>query len=144
MPATTPVSGFSSDYLTIDYRPDLHLLTLRWLRDVTFSELQAGFQAAHAAARTAGATRWLIDVRRRLEMDAVPSTWVANQLLPVVAAELPGTLQVAYLLAPARHEAIQTVPNLKNAVLQAQAPSQPYRLQVFIDEGEAVRWACSL
>lgn len=141
---TTPAPGFNSDYLTIAFRPDLQLLALRWLRDVTFNELQAGFQAAREAARAVGATRWLIDVRRRLELDAVPSTWVANQLLPMVAAELPGTLQIAYLIAPARQEAINTVPDLKNAVLQAQATAQPYRLQVFIDEGVAVRWVCSL
>lgn len=141
---TTPGPSFNSDYLTVAYRPDLRLLTLRWLRDVTFSELQAGFQAAREAAQQVGATRWLIDVRRRLEMDVIPSIWVANELLPVVAAELPSTLQVAYLLAPARHDAIRTLPELKNAVQQAQAPAQPYRLQVFVDEGEAVRWVCSL
>ncbi|WP_303311479.1 hypothetical protein [Hymenobacter sp. BT730] len=140
---TASAPGFHSDYLTIAYRPDLQLLTLRWLRDVTMSELQTGFQAAREAARTAGAMRWLVDVRRRLELDAIPSTWVANQLLPTVAAELPDTLQVAYLLAPARNEAIRTDPELKEAVILAQGTAQPYRLQLFIDEGEAVRWVCA-
>ncbi|GAA4373579.1 hypothetical protein [Hymenobacter koreensis] len=141
--STAPAAS-GLDYLDLSYRPDLRVLTVRWLRSVSFPELQAGFRQALDMALACQAAYWLVDVRRRTEIDAIPSTWVAQHLLPEAAAGLaPATLYVAYLLSPVRAEQIVTNPALQAATAQAQAPTQPYRLETFIDEGPAVQWLLS-
>lgn len=136
-----PAPPASLDFLDLSYRPDLRTLTVRWLRPVSLAELQEGFRAAlalHARHRTG---RWLVDVRRRTELDAPSSLWVAQELLPQAAdLQRPGTLHVAYLLSPLRAEQLVQRPDLRHAVDTAQAPAQPYRLVTFTDEGPAVRW----
>ncbi|WP_345073642.1 hypothetical protein [Hymenobacter fastidiosus] len=138
---TIPPTPPAFDFLNLAYRPDLNMLTVRWLRAVTFEELRQGFQAVLSEGLHYGATRWLVDVRRRTEMDVVPSQWVAQQLLPEAAAKMaPTVLYVAYLLSPSRADQLQSDPPLRAAAQGAQSPSQPYRLQTFLDEGLAVRW----
>lgn len=130
-----------ADYLHLSYRPDLHLLTVRWLRAVTFAELQQGFRAAAAEGAAHRAALWLVDVRRRTELDAASSTWVALHLLPEVAAQLaPATLRVAYLLSPMRAQELRRDAGLRDATAASVAPERPYQLATFIDEGPAVRW----
>jgi hypothetical protein len=121
----------------LSYRPDLRVLTVRWLRDVSFEELQTGSALAH----THQACRWLVDVRRRTLLDAFQSEWVAQQLLPTVAAQLaPEPLCVAYLLAPGRVENIRLLPDLAQTVARAQDRSQTYGLRTFSEEGRAMQW----
>jgi hypothetical protein len=130
-----------SDFLDLVYRPDLRLLAVRWLRAVSYQELQTGFQAALALGTAHRATRWLVDVRRRTELDAASSTWVANYLLPEAAAALaPAPLRVAYLLSPLRAQELRRDAGLRAATAASQAAAQPYRLATFIDEGAAVQW----
>lgn len=129
------------DFLDLAYRPDLRVLTVRWLRAVSFAELQIGFRAALAANATHGASHWLVDVRRRTELEADSSAWVAHELLPVVAATLaPATLYVAYLLSPLRTDQLDRDAGLRAASESAQSAVQPYRLVTFIDEGAALQW----
>ncbi|RSK48295.1 hypothetical protein [Hymenobacter rigui] len=130
-----------SDFLDLSYRSDLRILTVRWLRAVSLEELQAGFEAARLQARAYQATHWLVDVRRRTELDAATSAWVAHTLLPAAATELaPAVLQVAYLLSPARADVLQQDAPMRAVTAAAQAPTQPYRLRTFLDEGPAVQW----
>lgn len=132
---------FISDYLTIDFRPDLHLLVLRWLRDVNLAELQAGFGEAERQALHYGAHQWCVDVRRRGALSASDSAWVADVFLPHMAGQLqPATFAIAYLLAPFRAKAIQEQAPLQATVARAQASSQPYHLRTFLDEAAAVEW----
>ncbi|UYZ61054.1 hypothetical protein [Hymenobacter latericus] len=134
-------ADFYAEYLDLQYRPDLRVLTVRWLRDVSFAELQAGFRAALHLGLAHRATHWLVDVRRRAELNASSSGWVAQHLLPEAAAGLrPAQLYVAYLLSPARVEAIQATAALAQTVAASQAATQPYTLQIFMDEGPAVQW----
>ncbi|GAB3733138.1 hypothetical protein GCM10027594_14890 [Hymenobacter agri] len=129
------------DFLTLAYRTDLATFTVRWLRAVSFAELQAGFGEALRLAQAHQAHRWLVDVRRRTELDAVSSTWVAKQLLVQAAAEAaPAHLSVAYLLSPSRAQELQHDSGLRDATTIAQADTQPYRLLTFLDEGPAVNW----
>ena len=131
----------TADFLALAYRPDLATLTVRWLRAVSFAELQAGFQEALRLAQAHRAHRWLVDVRRRTELDAASSTWVAQQLLPQAASEVaPAQLSVAYLLSPTRAQELHRDVGLREAVAAAQAPAQPYQLVTFLDEGPAVEW----
>ena len=130
-----------ADFLDLSYRTDLRILTIRWLRAVSFEELQAGFEAARLQSRVHRAGHWLVDVRRRTELTASSSGWVAHTLLPSIAAELaPATLYVAYLLSPARAEILRTDKEMQATTAAAQAPTQPYRLKTFLDEGPAVSW----
>ena len=130
-----------TEYLHLSYRPDLETLVVRWLRAVTLAELQTGFKAARTQAKDQQVARWLVDVRRRTELDAISSNWVANVLLPAVAVEAaPATLYVAYLLSPARAEVLNFDEDMRTTTAAAQASNQPYRLQIFLDEGEAVEW----
>ncbi|MCA8829103.1 hypothetical protein [Hymenobacter pini] len=130
-----------ADFLDLSYRPDLHILTVRWLRAVSHEELQAGFEAARRYGQERHAARWLVDVRRRTELDASSSAWVAETLLPAAAADVvPARLQVAYLLSPARVEILHTDKGMHSVVTTAQQPTQSYQLQTFLDEGPAVNW----
>jgi hypothetical protein len=69
-------------YIALDYRDDLHLLVVRWLRDVSLAELQAGFAAAEALARQHHASWWVVDVRRRATLVPADPAWVADVFLP--------------------------------------------------------------
>lgn len=140
-PMSAPVPAPTADYLDLSYRPDLRVLTVRWLRAVTFAELQLGFRAAAAEAEAHQAALWLVDVRRRTELDAASSGWVALELLPDAAARLaPATLRVAYLLSPMRAQELRRDAGLREASAASRAPERPYQLATFIDEGPAVRW----
>ncbi|AHJ96523.1 hypothetical protein [Hymenobacter swuensis] len=136
------IPGFSlPEFLDLSYHSDQQILTVRWLRAVSFNELQTGFAAAREQGYTQNAARWLVDVRRRTELDATSSSWVARELLPAVAADVvPATLHVAYLLSPARAEVLRQDAAMRATMAAAQAPTQPYHLQTFLDEVPAVRW----
>lgn len=135
------VPAFScADFLDLGYRPDIKVLTVRWLRAVSHEELRGGFEQARHLSLEQGATRWLIDVRRRTSLDAVSSAWVAQDFLPVVAHGLRSRLQVAYLLSPAREVVLRLDPGMRAATEAALAPTQPYSLRTFIDEGPAMQW----
>ncbi|TGE21964.1 hypothetical protein E5K00_17050 [Hymenobacter aquaticus] len=129
------------DFLDLSYRTDLGILTVRWLRAVTFEELRQGFTLALSVAQERRAAYWLVDARRRTELDATSSEWVAQKLLPEAAASLaPAALHVAYLLSPARAEQLRQDSDLRTVVVKAQDASQPYRLHTFLDEGPATQW----
>jgi hypothetical protein len=135
------ISEFDLAPLALSYRPDLGVLNLRWLRDVSFEELQTGFRAAAALSQTHHATRWLVDVRRRTLLDAFQSEWVAQQQLPEVAATLaPAALSVAYLLSPARFENLRLQPALDMEASRPPAQGHPYQLRTFVEEGQAMQW----
>lgn len=131
-----------SEYLHLTYRPDLHMLVLRWLRDASLQELQAGCQAALELAQQHQAAQWFVDVRRRLATRAEHSAWMADTFLPAAAAELqPEPLRVSYLISPARLEAIQRQPAVYNAaIVRTQSAAQPYRMRIFLNEAEATHW----
>lgn len=130
-----------SDYLMLDYRADLQLLVMRWLRDVSATELQDGFAAAQQLARQHAASYWLVDVRRRAALDPADSAWVADVFLPQVAGHLaPALFAIGYLLAPFRATAIQEQAPLRATVARAEAVTQPYQLRTFLDEAKAMEW----
>lgn len=133
-------SLFVTDYLHLSYRPDLAMLVVRWLRAASFGEVQQGFLAAREMSYRHEAARWLIDVRRRGDLNAGSSSWVATTLLPAVAAEtLTGPLCIAYLLSPERASMLQQDQGMRAATTVAQT-SSVYQLQLFMEEGEATGW----
>ena len=128
------------DYLHLSYRSDAATLVMRWLRTVSFAEVQEGFRAARELSYSHGAARWLIDVRCRTELDPPTSGWVITTLLPAVAAEsAPARLCVAYVLAPSQTHMLEQHSDMRATTATARThPS--YQLQLFQDEHEAVSW----
>ena len=133
----------TTEYLDLSYSADAGMLVVRWLRAVSFAEIQEGFRAAREMSYSHETARWLVDVRHRNDLDAAASGWVATTLLPAVAAEsAPARLRVAYLLLPSRVELLHSDCGLRAAM--AMAEEHPtYTLQVFVNEGEAFSWLTS-
>ena len=69
---------------TVVYRPDLHILFLRWLRPNTFAESQDSYAAALAERHAC--TRWLLDGRRTGPIEVAETNWLANDFFPDDAA----------------------------------------------------------
>ncbi|RSK41065.1 hypothetical protein [Hymenobacter perfusus] len=131
----------SASFLQISFRPDLHLLIMRWLRDVTQAELKQGYSEVLQAAQQHNATCWLVDSRRRVQSDEAMVQWLANDYLPTLSAQLGNQLiRLACLVAATWQPA--EAPATPLAVL-AQRPSQAaysYHVQLFGDEGTAMQW----
>ncbi|GAB2959317.1 hypothetical protein GCM10027048_28340 [Hymenobacter coalescens] len=53
---------------------------------------------------------------------------------------LPQSLRLASLVSPELWQLITTQAPLRTAAEEVLRPDQPYRVSVFMDEGEAVRW----
>ncbi|WP_169515034.1 hypothetical protein [Hymenobacter norwichensis] len=136
----TPPLITHTDYLTLNYRPDLQLLVLRWLRDASLSEMQIGHQEALHLARQHAATQWFIDVRRRLLVEHTHTSWVINEFLPQAATLLQAPLRVAYLMSPHRQRTIDSQPELQAIFARAHVPTLPYRMESFMNEAEAIEW----
>ncbi|RFP65167.1 hypothetical protein D0N36_09875 [Hymenobacter lapidiphilus] len=136
-------TALTTDYLHLSYCPKMATLVVRWLRAVSFAEVQEGLRAAREMSYSYGAARWLVDVRRRTELDAATSGWVATTLLPAVAAEsAPAMLHIAYLLSPTRADMLEHSPGMRAVTATAQA-HPAYQLQLFLDEAVAVAWLMS-
>lgn len=131
----------SASFLQISFRADLHLLIIRWLRDVTPPELQLGYSEALAAARQHGTPCWLVDSRRRAQSDEAMVQWLANTYLPTLSPALGHPLTRLACLVAATWQPV-TTPATPLAVLAQQPPqtAQSYHVQLFSDEGAAVQW----
>ena len=129
-----------SDYLHISFRPDLALLVVRWLRAVSFAEVQEGYGIAREMGYSCEAARWLVDMRRRTDQDAASSGWVGTTLLPAVAAEAaPAMFHVAYLLSSERADILKQNPAIRATTDTAQV-HPAYHLRLFLDENTALNW----
>ncbi|MCB2408354.1 hypothetical protein [Hymenobacter lucidus] len=128
-----------SPLLDLLYRPDLHILTARWLRDAPLEDLQAAHRALQAKAHTYNSFCWLMD-RRRLNPTAEIAQWVAHEWLPAVVREATAPLRLASLVSPELWQFISTQNGFRDATTTVLAAHQPYHVKVFMDEGEAVRW----
>lgn len=125
--------NFSTDSLTITYRPDLEQLTARWQHAVGPDELLASYEALHQAALFYGCRYWLIDARRRTSRSHNGPEWIATQFLPQLQHELGGRLCVAFLTLPHYLEGLP-------ASLAPPPPSAPVQFDRFLDEGAANAW----
>lgn len=126
--------------IQLSYRADLHQLTGRWLTDATLEEFRAEYEAVLAAARQHDAWRWLLDVRRRPLPPAGAVEWLNQEFMPQTSAAAPRQLCVAYLVSPQRMAAVAADEHLQTAVTALAAGLPQARVQMFSDEGEAMRW----
>jgi hypothetical protein len=127
--------------LQLHYRPDLALLTARWLGESGLEQLQNEYRDLEQQAVAHGACRLLLDIRRRDTPSAEAAQWFTNVWLPGVKTALaPAALRLAYLIPPRRAEQLRADAAAAPSLHQAAAAGQSHALALFHDEGEAVRW----
>ena len=135
MPADTPS-------LTITFRSDLNLLIVRWLRDVSTSELQQGYTEVLQAAIRHQASGWLVDSRRRSQSSTEMVDWLSQEYLPELSPALNNRpVYLACLVAATWQPG--TAPATPLAVLaqtSAMAIRKEYQVKLFSDEGAAASW----
>lgn len=126
-----------NDSLHLMHRPDLSILTARWLRTTTSPELRSGYQRLLDFAAGCSTRFWLVDSRRRLRLDTNDVHWLVRDFYPTLKQRLGGHVFLAFLMAPAQ---------LDDTTEDETLPPLPYThgdycsINQFTDEGEAVQW----
>jgi hypothetical protein len=129
-----------ADFLQLTHRPDLGIVTARWARPTQSGELRAGYQELLRYAASCNTCRhWLIDARRRVQVDARDVHWLTTDFYPTLRQHLGGHVYLAFLIAPyqaddVHDDSLPTLPHTHGDYCS---------LNQFTDEGEAVRWLCS-
>jgi len=136
-----PFPTTANEAYTTQYRPDLHVLILRWLRPQTLAEIQASYGQLLVQAREHACARWLLDGRRDGPLDVDITHWLSGCFFPEAVRTLaPHRLYMAALSSPARLQQLHTDATVAPAVARALAPEQPYHTAVFLTEAEALIW----
>jgi len=131
----------SSENCLITHRPDLATLVARWQDDAPVPALQADFQHLLTTSEAYGTTRWLLDVRRRAQLNPELGAWTTTDFYPRAAAVLaPPMLRIAVLCSPARLAVYGSSAEQMDQLAFGMNPARPYRLQLFGDEGAAMNW----
>ncbi|RPD49966.1 hypothetical protein DNI29_04005 [Hymenobacter sediminis] len=131
----------SDDACTITSRPDLGILVARWNADAPPAQLRADYQAVLATAKQNQLGRWLLDVRRRNNLDPEIGQWTTHEFYPEAATKLaPTPLRMAILCSPARLEVYKATPEQEQYLTFGLAPERPYQMHLFIEEGPAMQW----
>ncbi|WBO83709.1 hypothetical protein [Hymenobacter yonginensis] len=127
--------------LQLHYRPDLGMLTARWLGESELGQLQQEYGAVQQELVAHGTRRLLLDIRRRDTPNAAATQWFSQVWLPDLKARMaPATLRLAYLISPLRAEQLRADSAAALNLERAAAEGQSHALDLFYDEGEAVRW----
>lgn len=131
----------NSDSYTLDYRSDLDIVFLRWLRPDTLPEAQESYRAALTLALPHGCPNWLLDSRRAGPIDLVETAWLTSTFFPeAVACFAPRRLRLGVFSSAARREQAETDAVVAPVVAAAIASTQPYEVALFLLESEAVSW----
>ena len=130
----------NSTLLNCVYRPDLDILTVRWLTDEQAATTAGDYESLLLLPEARRTANWLFDVRRRPYTNAASAHWVVTDWLPRAAALCPAPLRLAYLVAPVRAAELEGDTPIGAEVRPATLPGHPYLLRAFTDEGAAVRW----
>ncbi|MCB2377667.1 hypothetical protein LGH70_08750 [Hymenobacter sp. BT635] len=134
-----PVPGSAT--CSITYRPDLKLLIGRWLHDAPVATLQADYAALLAAAQEHDTGRWLLDVRRRDQLDPALGQWTTSTFYPEAGARMaPQHLRIAVLCSPARLAVYAASARQQEYLNYGLAAERPYQLRLFGDEAQAMAW----
>ncbi|AII52383.1 hypothetical protein [Hymenobacter sp. APR13] len=127
--------------LQLHYRPDLAMLTARWLGESELAQLQQEYGAVQEQAVAHGTCRLLLDLRRRDTPSAAATQWFSQVWLPALKqAMAPAKLRLAYLISPFRAAQLRADAAAATNLERAASEAQSHALAMFYDEGEAVRW----
>ena len=126
--------------LEITPRPDLPAIVARWQREITASELQAGYFAILAAADALGCWRWLLDLRRRDELTSPElAAWLHADFFPQLPQRYPQPVRIAFLVSPRRAQQEQSASSVATIASTTQA-SHGYSTALFTEEAAAYQW----
>ena len=119
--------------LDLLHRPDLPALIARWQRDVSPTELQAGYEAIRAAADAAACATWLLDIRRRDDLtDPAINHWFSHVFTPSLRGRYPQPARLAFLVSPLRAQE-----PVKADVMPTETDCQ---VATFTEEAAAYQW----
>ncbi|UOQ55317.1 hypothetical protein [Hymenobacter cellulosivorans] len=135
------MSGSPPTACSILYRPDLHLLIVRWPGDAPVPQLQADFEAVLQEAEQHGVARWLLDVRRRDQLNPELGQWTNYTFYPLASTRLaPLPLRIAVLCSPTRLTIYDSDAQQREYLTYGLSAERPYQLRLFGDEGAAMQW----
>lgn len=130
-----------SSLLTLTPRPDLGILVARWADDGPTPLLQADYTELLATARQHGLSRWLLDVRRRDQLNPELGQWTTHVFFPMATAQLlPQPLRVAVHCSPGRMAVYETDAIQQQYLTYGLSDDREYELRLFIEEGPAMEW----
>jgi hypothetical protein len=128
------------NYVRLTYRPDLHVLFMRWTRAVTPVEHRAGYRAALDLARSVNVGHWLIDLRTRGLAAAEDLRWVLVDFRAELAAALPNqSRRLAYFVTPYHATILQERLRETEASLMIHVREQT-PIRIFTEEQFAQQW----
>lgn len=131
MQLTSPVS-----LVDISYRPDLHVLVVRWMGITTDDETRRVYRHLEQAD-THRCRYWLLDARRRPSSSAAVTRWMLDELAPLVSTQFGGLLYFSYLISPAHLTAAE---GFRQEAVAPYAAGLPYRLHYASQENDAIDW----
>ncbi|UOQ74264.1 hypothetical protein [Hymenobacter cellulosilyticus] len=126
-----------SPLVDLSYRPDLHIMVVRWLNTVEETEAKRIYQAIEVAAEHHQCRFWLVDARRRPSFNPSVTKWVFEELAPTVASRFGGALHLSYLVSP---EHLAGAQDFWHTHVAPSGSALPYRLHYATDEGTATEW----
>ena len=126
--------------LEITPRPDLPAVIARWQREISASELQAGYFAILEAADTCACWLWLLDLRRREELTSPELTaWMNTDFFPKLPQRYAQPVRIAFLISPLRALQEQSASSVATIANNTQV-GHGYRTALFTDEAAAFHW----
>ncbi|KUG05867.1 hypothetical protein [Solirubrum puertoriconensis] len=128
-------------FLDLAYRPDLHIVVGRWLRQINLEELKQGYLDMLELAAAHQCPYWLLDARRRVDTDKDATGWMLSYFAPQLPLRLGGQRSyLAYLVAPTH---LRDVASDANFPPVSYFQDKPYMSSRFTDEAQAVEWLLS-
>ncbi|MBJ6110543.1 hypothetical protein JAO73_16080 [Hymenobacter sp. BT523] len=126
--------------LEITPRPDLPAIVARWQREISASELQAGYFAILEAADAFACWRWLLDLRRRDELVSAELThWMNADFFPLLPGRYSAPVRLAFLVSPLRALQEQSASSVA-AISATTRPHHGYLTALFTEEAAAYQW----
>jgi hypothetical protein len=125
-----------SPLVDLSYRPDLHILVVRWLGPTTDEDTRQVYR--HLEEVDVNQCRfWLLDARRRPSSGPAVTRWMFDEFAPLVSAHFGGLLYFSYLISPAHLAAAE---DFQRQVAATPNPALPYRLHYASEESAATQW----
>lgn len=120
----------------LSYRPDLHILLVRWLGVTTDDEIRDVYRYLETA-NVQHCRYWLLDARRRPSSGPAVTQWMFDEFAPVVSAHFGGLLYFSYLISPAHLAAAES---FRGQQASPASLALPFRLHYASQESDAVQW----
>ena len=125
-----------NNYLSFNYREDLEIMILRWLKEVNSEQLRHGYEEALRKAQEFKVRHWLFDLRGRGPVTKEDENWVTNNFFPRAEAQFQEPNYFAYLVSPSHEQHFQ----VNGKVETLNCKTSICRFQIFTSEQDAVNW----